>query len=188
MTKTVSLPFDLSSIALAFSTAEAHASAFDCMTAEMLQWYLARVFPSNADLKAVLTGSGKTPGTARTYANAILKWAKSGKTPRNLRSCVNDTPPGHVKSKAGRPAKNGAGKTTKPVVESNDDSEGDPINPKGAADAPSPMHRWVRSFNDFGACAFVLRDASNKPMSAQDATEAQDLAKKLAALLGKYTA
>jgi hypothetical protein len=188
MSKTVSLPFDLSSIALAFSTAEAHTSAFDCMTAEMLSWHLARVFPSNADLKAVLTESGKKASTAAVYASAILKWAKSGKTPASLHACIAKSPPGHVKAPAGRPAGKGAGKTTKPVVESDDDSEGDPINPKGAADAPSPMHRWVRSFNDFGACAFVLRDASNKTMTAADASEAQDLAKKLAALLGKYTA
>lgn len=188
MIKTVSLPFDLSSIALAFASAEAHASAFDCMTAEMLQWHAARVFPSNADLKAALIDAGKAATTAAVYASAILKWAKSGKTPACLHACITKSPPGHVKSKAGRPAKNGAGKTTKPVVESDDDSEGDPINPKGAADAPSPIHRWVRSFNDFGACAFVLRDASNKTMTAADASAAQDLAAKLAALLGKYTA
>jgi hypothetical protein len=183
MSKTIFLPFDLTSIALAFSTAEAHATAFDTMTAEMAQWYAARVYPSNTDIKSVLIDAGKAPATARTYASAILQWAKSGKTPRNLRSCVTDTPEGHVKSKAGRPAGKGAGKTTAAAVE----SVGDPINPKGATDAPSPMHRWVRSFNDFGACVFVLRDAANKTMTAQDATEAQELAKKLAAIIGKYT-
>lgn len=187
MAKTVSLPFDLSNIVLAFDTAEAHANAFDAMCADMVQWHAAGVFPSNADVKAALVQSGRPATTAAVYASAILKWARSGKLPKTLRACVNSSPEGHVKSKRGRPAGKGAGKTTT-VTADNSDAAVDPISAGGAGDAPSPMHRWMRQLNDFRQGVFILRDAKNECMTAEDATRAQNLAAELTALLGKYTA
>jgi hypothetical protein len=183
MAKTHSLPFDLSSIALAFSTAEAHANAFDAMTAEMLQWFHAGVFPASADIKVALVQAGRRATTAAVYASAILKWARSGKTPASLHKCVGSNPPDHVKSKAGRPAKQGAGKTTA-------------VGAKGSIAAPllvaatesqSPMHRWVVQANALSAAAFMLRNAKNETMNTDDAKALQDAANLIAALLGKYT-
>lgn len=185
MSKTHSLPFDLSCIALAFSTAEAHAVAFDSMTAEMLQWHASEVYPANQQIKAELVCAGKAASTAAVYASAILKWARSGKTPVSLHACINKNPPDHVKSKAGRPAKQGAGKTTA----TNSGAAVDPLAPSTvASEAVSPMHRWVKDLNALNAGATILRDAKNQTMSAEDAAALKDAVSKCIALLGKYTA
>ena len=181
MAKTHSLPFDLSSIALAFSTAEAHAAAFDQMTAEMLQWHAAGFYPSNANIKVALVAAGKKPTTAEVYASAILKWARSGKLPKSLHDCIGKNPPGHVKSAAGRKSGQGAGKTTAVV---NSGIAVDPMNP---GESQSPMHRWVVQANTLSAAAFMLRNAKNETMNTDDAKALQDAANTIAALLGKYT-
>lgn len=187
MAKTVSLPFDLSNIVLAFDTAEAHANAFDAMCADMVQWHAAGVFPSNADVKAALVQSGRPAATAAVYASAILRWAKSGKLPKTLRACVNSVPDGHVKSARGRPAGKGAGKTTAPPA-ANSGAAVDAVNPDATDNAPSPIHRWVRQLRELNAGAFILRDAKNHTMSAADAAALKDAVYKCLALLGKYTA
>lgn len=89
-------------------------------------------------------------------------------------------------SKAGRPAGQGAGKAT--ATAANSGAAVDPITAGGAGDAPSPMHRWMRTLNDFRQNVFILRDAKNEVMTAEDATRAQNLAAEMVALLGKYTA
>ena len=183
MAKTHSLPFDLSSIVLSFSTAEAHATAFDQMTAEMLQWHYAGFYPTNADIKAALVGAGKKPTTAAVYASAILKWARSGKKPKSLHDCIGKNPPGHVKSKAGRKSGQGAGKTT-----ATNSTGVDPLSPSTiASEAISPMHRWVKDLNALNAGATILRDANNNTMTAADAAALKDAVSKCVALLGKYT-
>jgi hypothetical protein len=187
MAKTVSLPFDLSVITLAFSTAEAAAAAFDCLTADMLQWNHSGVYPSNADIKAALTEAGKKPATAAVYASAILKWARSGKLPKSLHDCIGKNPPDHVKSKAGRPAGQGAGKTTASAAVSSGAAV-DPLAPSAPMkDAPSPMHFWVRELGALNAGATILRDTQNRTLSAADANALKDAVSKCIALLGKYT-
>lgn len=182
MAKTISLPFDFSNIVAAFNTAEAHAAAFDAMCADMVQWHASGVYPANADIKAALVQAGKTAATAAVYASAILKWARSGKTPATLHACVNKNPPDHVKGKRGRPAGQGAGKTA-----ANSGAAVDPITATGAGDAPSPMHRWVRELNTLNAGTNILRNARNECMSAEDAAALKDAVSQCIALLGKYT-
>ena len=109
--------FDLSNITLAFSTESAATEAFALMQADMMAWHAAGEYPANPDLIAAI-GAGMPhlgAGSLKTYASALLKWARSGKTPASIRACVNSTPPGAAKGKGGRPAGKGKGKTTKPA-------------------------------------------------------------------------
>lgn len=187
MAKTVSLPFDLSNITLAFTTADAHADAFNAMCADMIQWHASGVFPSNANIKAALIAAGRKGATAAVYASAILKWARSGELPKSLNACVNSSPKNHQKKGAGRPSGKGAGKTTAPAA-ANSGAAVDAVNPDATDNARSPIHRWVRQLNELNAGAFILRDAKNHTMSAEDAAALKDAVSKCLALLGKYTA
>lgn len=187
MAKTLHLSFDLSCVTLAFTTADEAAAAFDAFTAEMVQWHASGIYPASADLKAAIVAAGRPAATAAVYASAILKWARSGKLPSSMGACVNKNPEGHVKSNAGRKPGQGKGKTTAATA-ANSGAAVDPINALGASDAPSPMHRWVRELRELNAAAFILRDAKNFTMSAEDATALKDAVSKCIALLGKYTA
>lgn len=109
--------FDLSNITLAFSTAAAHDEAFALMQSDMIAWHAAQSFPSNQDLIAAIGAGLPHLGAAslKVYASRVLKWARSGQTPANIRAVVNTDPKGAAKGKGGRPAGKGAGKTTKPA-------------------------------------------------------------------------
>ena len=109
--------FDLSNITLAFSTAAAHDEAFALMQSDMIAWHAAQSFPSNQDLIAAIGAGLPHLGAAslKVYASRVLKWARSGQTPANIRAVVNTDPKGATKGKGGRPAGKGAGKTTKPA-------------------------------------------------------------------------
>jgi hypothetical protein len=109
--------FDLSNITLAFSTAAAHDEAFALMQSDMIAWHTAQSFPSNQDLIAAIGAGLPHLGAAslKVYASRVLKWARSGQTPANIRAVVNTDPKGATKGKGGRPAGKGAGKTTKPT-------------------------------------------------------------------------
>jgi hypothetical protein len=86
--------------------------------------------------------------------------------------------------KRGRPAGNGAGKTTA----KNSGAAVDPLAPNGAVkDAVSPMHYWVKELNALNAGATILRDTQNRCLSAEDANALKDAVSKCIALLGKYT-
>ena len=181
MAKIASLPFNLTCVTLAFTTADEAATAFDAFTAEMVQWHASGVYPASADLKAAIVAAGRPAATAAVYASAILKWARSGKLPSSMNACVNKSPEGHVKGKAGRKAGQSAGKSPEAP---NSGAAADPMAPQ---DAPSPMHRWVRELRDLNAAAFILRDAKNSTMSAEDANALKDAVSTCIALLGKYT-
>jgi hypothetical protein len=151
----------------------------------MVQWHASGFYPSNADLKAALVAAGKKPATASVYASAILKWARSGKVPKTLYACINSNPPGHAKSAAGRPTKQGAGKTTA----KKSGAAVDPLAPNNAVkDAVSPMHYWVKELNALSAGATILRNAKNDAMTAEDAVALKDAVSVALALLAKYTA
>ena len=109
--------FDLSNITLAFSTAAAHDEAFALMQSDMIAWHAAQSFPSNQDLIAAIGAGLPHLGAAslKVYASRVLKWARSGQTPANIRAVVNTDPKGATKGKGGRPAGQGKGKTTKPA-------------------------------------------------------------------------
>lgn len=106
--------FDLSNITLAFSTAAQHEEAFALMQSDMIAWHTAQSFPSNQDLIAAIGAGLPHLGAAslKVYASRVLKWARSGQTPSNIRAVVNTDPKGATKGKGGRPAGKGAGKTT----------------------------------------------------------------------------
>lgn len=101
--KTETLPFDLTNVTAAFADAERAANSFDAMCADMISWHEAGVYPTNEQVKQALLEVGKwKAGTCNVYAMNLLKWAKSGQTPKNVHQTVNSHPKGHVKSKAGR--------------------------------------------------------------------------------------
>lgn len=106
--------FDLSNITLAFSTAAAHDEAFALMQSDMIAWHTAQSFPSNQDLIAAIGAGLPHLGAAslKVYASRVLKWARSGQTPSNIRAVVNTDPKGATKGKGGRPAGQGKGKST----------------------------------------------------------------------------
>lgn len=106
--------FDLSNITLAFSTAAQHDEAFALMQSDMIAWHTAQSFPSNQDLIAAIGAGLPHLGAAslKVYASRVLKWARSGQTPSNIRAVVNTDPKGATKGKGGRPAGQGKGKST----------------------------------------------------------------------------
>ena len=118
--------FDLSVLTLALTTADAHASAFDALTSEMVQWHATGVYPERAALIAAIQAAGRTIGTAKVYASRVLAWARAGKTPRSMHECIADGP--KVTGKGGRPKGTAKTPVAKPAA-GDDDTEGDPINP-----------------------------------------------------------
>jgi hypothetical protein len=116
----------------------------------------------------------------------LVEACKDGMGRTGVYRRVNDAmkPADSTKPKRGRPAKQGAGKTTAPAVMT--DSGGDPINP-APGESISPMHRWVVQANTLSAAAFMLRNAKNETMNTDDAKALQDAANLISALLGKYT-
>lgn len=106
--------FDLSNVTLAFSTAAAHDEAFALMQSDMIAWHTAQAFPSNQDLIVAIGAGLPHLGAAslKVYASRVLKWARSGQTPSNIRAVVNTDPKGATKGKGGRPAGQGKGKST----------------------------------------------------------------------------
>ncbi len=103
---------------------------------------------------------------------------------------VNDAlkPANSTKPRTGRPAGNGAGKTTA----KNSGAAVDPLAPAAndsiiPKDGVSPMHRWAIALSamDSGAC--IVRDASNSTMTSEDAAAFQKLIKDASMIVGKYT-
>lgn len=110
------MKFDLSNITLAFTHAHDAAQSFDAMTADMVTWFESGIYPANADVIAALVATDRwSLATCKVYASNLIKWAKSGQTPRNISQVVKGHPKGHEKGKAGRPVGQGKGKTTKPA-------------------------------------------------------------------------
>lgn len=106
--------FNLNVITLAYRTQIEAGNAFDALTAEMLCWHEAECYPEPADIVAALKeadirnkhdGKPLSVASLKTYASGILAWAKSGKTPGNIRTMTLSRPDGHVKGKGGRPSK-----------------------------------------------------------------------------------
>lgn len=115
------MKFDLSNITLAFTHAHDAAQSFDAMTADMVTWFESGIYPANADVIAALVATDRwSLATCKVYASNLIKWAKSGQTPRNISQVVKGHPDGHAKGKAGRPVGQGKGKTTKPEVDADD--------------------------------------------------------------------
>lgn len=135
MNAKTTIVFDLTCITIAVAAAWHADEAWRAMTSDMLQWHESGEYPDNqAVAEAVAatdrytvtrSGTGAIKGSCATIASNILKWARSGRTPRNINECVTKAPENHVKGKAGRKAGKGAGKTTKPV--------------EAAADGKAPM-------------------------------------------------
>lgn len=187
MSKTHIVSFDLSALTLAYTAAATYHVAFDAFCADMVQWHAAGAYPTNGQVKAALTAADKglKPGSVSVYACNILKWARSGKTPANMRQCVNKSPEGHVKAAAGRPAGKGAGKTTATAAAESAAANDSSIIPK---DGVSPMHRWAVALTAMDSGALIVRNAANNTMTAEDATAFQKLIKDALAIVGKYTA
>jgi hypothetical protein len=162
--------FDLSNITLAFVQSHDAAMSFDAMTADMLQWNAAGVYPSNQDLIAALVAADRWgKGTCAVYASNLLAWARSGQTPRNISQVVKGKPDGHVKAKAGRKAGQGAGKTTKPA---NDAAQAE------TPSVPNDDAAWLRFINDMRA-----KVAGRKDWPADRIVAFQDTTATLVALL-----
>lgn len=163
--------FDLSNITLAFSTAAAHDEAFALMQSDMIAWHAAQSFPSNQDLIAAIGAGLPHLGAAslKVYASRVLKWARSGQTPANIRAVVNTDPKGATKGKGGRPAGKGAGKTTKPA----DDKAQAP-----AATVENTDTAWRMFIEDMRS-----KVAGRKEWPADRIVAFQDCAAKMIALL-----
>ena len=168
--------FDLTVITTAFLALDGAAASFDAMTAEMLSWHAAGVYPVSGDVKAALKAAGRKDATAAAYASKMLTWAASGKLPKNISQMVGALPPGHVKRKAGAPTKSG----TRTAAAA-------PAAAAPAAGAEvSAMHRWNVTLNDMVAQALIVRDAQNRVMTAEDATAVQVALMSVKAVVGKY--
>ena len=155
--------FDLSNITLAFVQSHDAAMSFDAMTADMLQWNAAGVYPSNQEVIAALVAAGRWgKGTCEVYASNLIKWAKSGQTPRNISQVVKGKPDGHVKAKAGRKAGQGAGKTTKPA---DDAAQAAPET------VPNDDAAWLRFINDMRSKVNGRKDwPADRIVAFQDTT------------------
>lgn len=93
--------FNLHVVTRAFLATDVAAARFDVLTAEMVQWYSAGVYPESKDIISAIVRSGRTEGTAKVYASRMLAWARAGKTPKSMSEMVKDGP--RAGSKAGRP-------------------------------------------------------------------------------------
>jgi hypothetical protein len=171
--RVVSGLFDLSAVTAAFSLADNAASAWDALTAEMVQWHAAGVFPPARDVKAALVAAGRPDATAGSQASKVLAWAKSGKVPKSISLMVRDYPVGHVKKKAGRPA---GKKAAAPAVAA----------AAAGVEGLSPMHRWATILQDMIAGALIVRDARNQTFSVTDAKELQAALMVAKAIIGRY--
>ena len=166
--------FDLTVITTAFLALDGAAASFDAMTAEMLSWHAAGVYPVSGDVKAALKAAGRKDATAAAYASKMLTWAASGKLPKNISQMVGALPPGHVKKKAGAPTKTVTKTATKAAAA-----------PAAGAEV-SPMHRWNVVLQDMVNGALIVRDAKNQPMGVEDAKAVQAALMSVKAILGKY--
>jgi hypothetical protein len=160
--------FDLSNITLAFSTESAATEAFALMQADMLAWHAADDYPANPDLIAAISAGMPHLGTGslKTYASAILKWARSGRTPASIRACVNSAPPGAPKGKGGRPK----GKPTAEV----DTAKAD------AASIPNADNAWKQFLETLRA-----QVPGRKDWQSEDIVAFQDCASKMIALIAR---
>lgn len=154
--------FDLSNITLAFVTAHDAAQSFDAMTADMVQWHQSGVYPTNKELIAALVAANRWgKDTCKTYASNLLAWAKSGQTPRNISQVVKGKPAGHVKGKGGRPAGQGAGKSTAKVDEAKAD----------APTVPNDDKSWIAFIGEMKAKVNGRKDWKSEDIVAfQDCT------------------
>lgn len=176
--------FDLSCITLSLTTADAHASAFDAMTAEMLQWHAAGVYPERQALIVAIEAAGRKASTAKVYASRILAWAKAGRTPRTIGECVNDGP--KAAGKGGRPKGSAKTPTAADVDAADDtaddtaDTAGDPFNPAAVSGSAALPAQWVMHLESIRAQLPAM-----KGWAADDIVAAQDCAMRLLALIKK---
>ena len=164
------MKFDLSNITLAFTHAHDAAQSFDAMTADMVTWFESGVYPANADVIAALVATDRwSLATCKVYASNLIKWAKSGQTPRNISQVVKGHPKGHEKGKAGRPVGQGKGKTTKPAE--TDDADALP-------EVSALPKEWLRFIDGMRA-----RVPGFKTWTASDIAAFQDSSAALIALI-----
>jgi hypothetical protein len=163
------MKFDLSNITLAFTHAHDAAQSFDAMTADMVTWHESGIYPANADVIAALVATDRwSLATCKVYASNLIKWAKSGQTPRSISQVVKGHPDGHAKGKAGRKPGAGAGKTTKPADDADD-----------ALPEVSPLPKeWLRFIDGMRARVPAL-----KTWTATDIAAFQDSSAALIALI-----
>ena len=172
--------FDLSIITRAFLAADDAAATFDALTAELVAWHAAGVYPTRGDVMVALVDAGRKPAYAGTVASKMLTWAASGKLPKNISQMVQKLPEGHVKKKSGAPTKTvtkSATKTAPMVAASAAPAAGSEV---------SPMHRWNIVLNDMVAQALIVRDAKNQVMGVEDAKAVQAALLSVKAVIGKY--
>lgn len=163
---------DVQAIVEAHLAAEAAGVKNDDAMARIAQWVASGVYPNNATIIYGYVTAGKKKSSAKTYASAILKWVKAGKMPKNIQQAVNTNPPGHVKDpkKGGRPAGQGAGKTTAPT-------EG-AAPAKAAAELPADDRQWKMVLE-----GMIARIPGRKDWSMDDINAYRDCASKMIALL-----
>jgi hypothetical protein len=162
--------FDLSVVALAFGTQSAAEEAFDALTAEMIVWYAAGEYPANADVAAAIKSGlpHLKAATLKVYSSALLKWAKSGQTPKGIRAMVNTLPAGHTKGKAGRPTGKGKGKTPEAAVTAALAAVGEAPDVEAPVTLPITTE-WVRYLEGIKAQA-----AGQKSWKSEDIVALQD--------------
>ncbi len=140
------------------------------MTADMVSWYESGIYPSNQELIAALVAADRWgKSTCSVYASNLLAWAKSGQTPKNISQVVKGKPAGHVKSKAGRKAGQGAGKSTAPAE---DKAQAKPDT------VPNDDKHWMQFIQDMRA-----KVAGRKDWPADRIAAFQDTTATLIALL-----
>lgn len=163
--------FDLSCIYNAVVAATNAEETFDILTAEMLNWHAAGEYPARHEVIAEFILAGRTEGTAKVYASRLLKWARSGKTPRSMHAAVTSDPPGAAKGKGGRPK----GKPeTKADAAKADAAKAD------AASVPNADVSWKQFLETLRAQA-----PGRKDWQSEDIVAFQDCASKMIALIAR---
>jgi hypothetical protein len=160
---------DLSFITEALLAEQNAIDKFDIFTANMTTWHEAGVYPANQEVIPAIVKAGYPKATATVYASNLLKWAKSGQVPKNMKAVVSTHPKGHVKGKAGRKAGQGAGKTTKPAE---DKAQAKPDT------VPNDDRHWMQFIQDMRA-----KVAGRKDWPADRIAAFQDTTATLIALL-----
>jgi hypothetical protein len=172
--------FDLSNITLAFSTESAAIEALALMQADMLAWHAADLYPANGELIAAI-GAGMphlSVSTLKVYSSRILKWARSGQTPADLKRCVNTDPAGAKKGRGGRPKGQGAGKKAPSTYAAAIAAAGQEAAEKPAV--PNEDRSWKQFLESIKA-----QVPGRKDWEAADIVAFQDCASKMLALINR---
>lgn len=171
--------FDLHNVTEAISAAWRSQEAWEAMVSDMQGWHAMEFYPDVQALAAAIaatekytvqrSNTGAIRGTCLTMASNILKWAKSGMTPKTIGDCVNAKP---GETRKGRATGKGKGKST--IVA---DVDTDAVN-DGLFVSPS-----VTQKNGMLCAAWFIAHCNEFGLSAGDQQELADCGRRIQAIM-----